>query len=234
MNLEQNIQKRFIEIVTNKVDVTLPSSAHRVYANLIFYRLKDVFSKSFPRFIKLIDDDTLSELIYNFIKEGAKDPILWKANEEFKNFLLAHNSLNILHLEDLLNFEYLETQMYMNDFSKESRAEFSLQKNYSLSESSKLITLNYPVHHPDFDKNSVDFEKGDYFLIVYYKEESNEIIYEEITPFINDFFLTLTNEQTLEFHLQTIAHKYEVSLEDILEVFHETLKSYVKNKILVN
>jgi hypothetical protein len=234
VKLEQSIQKRFIDIVTNRVNVSQPSSAHHVYSNLIFYRLKEIFEKSFPRFTQQIKEEDFHELIYDFIKEGATTPILWRVNEEFKDFVLSHNNLNIPYLEDLLNFEALEIHMHMQDYSQLLQASFALDKNYKRSQLTKIISLSYPVHHPEFDKKSTSFKKGEFFLLLYHKESTNEIIYEEITPFAKELLEMLQAHKSLQEYLHIIAEKYEVAFEDILEVYQETLEFYVINKILVH
>ena len=233
MNLEKNIQKRFVDIVTNRVDVTHSSSAHRIYANLIFYRLKEILEKSLPRFTKLIDSDTFDALLYEFIKNGARSPLLWEVIAEFKEFILQNNSLEIPFLKDLLEFESLEIYTYMQNYSQQIQKKFSLKKSYQFSKLSQLITLEYPVHHPEFDTNPTNFTKGAFFVLTYYKKDTNEIIYEEITPFTKEFLSLLSPKRSLEDVLTIMAEQYEIKIEELLEVFLESLKHYVYNKVLV-
>ena len=233
MKLEENVQKRFVDIVTNRTHVTQASSAHRIYANLIFYRLKEIFEKSFPRFVKLIDSKTFDILISDFIKQGAFTPYLWKVSEEFKDFVLETNSLQINFLQDLLEFEFLELFMHMQNYSQQNKQEFALTNTYQLSKLCKLTTLSYPVHHPEFDIEPNHFTKGNFFLLIYHKENTNEIIYEEITPFIYELLHLLPQTPTLNEALIIIAGKYEVKVEDILEVLLSSLEHYVDDKILV-
>ena len=233
MKLEQAIQKRFVDIITKRTNDEFSSSGHKVYANLLFYRLKDLFSKSFPRFTKLVGDEIFSKLIYDFLKHGASNPILWKVNDEFKDFVLKNSVLEIPFLEDLLYFEYLEIEMYMSDFSKEKKATYSLNNSYRLSNAVKLITLSYPVHHPDFDTNSEAFQRGEQFILLYHKEKTNEIIHEEITAFSREFLQMLKKKDSLLAHIQDIATVYELDRQEILEVYEGVLQRYVQDKILV-
>jgi len=232
MKLEKNIQKRFVDIVTNRVHVSNPSSAHRVYANLIFYRFKEVFEKSFPRFVKLIDTDTFDTFIYDFIKHGASTPTLWNVSDEFKEFVLKNNTLQIDFLEDLLEFEYLELFMHMQDYSKQKKREFALENFYKLSALAQIVSLKYPVHHPEFDIAPSSFSKGEFFILVYHKERTNEIIYEEITPFIYELMHLLSPTRTLNELLTIMATNYEIKVEEILEVLISSLEHYVEDKIL--
>ena len=233
MKLEKNIQKRFVDIVTNRVHVSNPSSAHRVYANLIFYRLKEIFEKSFPRFIKLLSEERFNELVYDFIKQGAKTPTLWKVSEEFKEFILQNNNFEIDYLEDLLEFEYLELFMHMQNYSQINKRNFALENTYKLSALTKIVALKYPVHHPRFDIEPSSFSQGEFFILVYHKEKTNEIIYEEITPFIYEFLHLISPTRTLNEILQVIAYKYEIKVEEILEVLRSSLEHYIDVRILI-
>ena len=232
MNLEQSIQKRFVNIITNRVNVKNPSNAHRTYANLIFYRLKEIFTKAFPRFMKLINEDTFDELIYEFIKHGATTPIMYKVNEEFKTFVLAHNTLNIPYLKELLDFEFLELFMYMRKYPNARNELFALEKHYKLSNLCKIIELEYPVHHPDYDTNPSAFEKGQFFVLVYYNSEALNIIYEEISPFVKELLEMLDYEKSMHEYLEDIAKKYEVSFEELLEVILPSLETYISKNVL--
>ena len=232
MNLEQTIQKRFTDIITNRVNVSQPSEAHHVYANLIFYRLKEIFEKSFPRFIKLIESDTFDALIYEFIKNGAITPILWKVNEEFKEFVLANSSFDIPYLKNLLDFEFLELYMHMQKYPNTRTTQFALEKNYKLSDFCKIIEFEYPVHHPDFDTNPSSLQKAPYFVLVYYNEESLNIMCEEISPFVKELLEMLSGVKSIQKYLQDMAKTYEVSFEEILADIEPVLEVYVSKNIL--
>jgi len=233
MNLEQAVQKRFINAITKQEELEMPSGALQVYQDLVYYRFLEVFEKAYPCFKKMVSEEKFSELIYRFLKVGAKDPILWRVSGEFKEFLIKENDLELEFLADLLEFEFLEVEMYMHKYTEYKQDEFSLESQYILSEDVNLRIFSFAVHHPDFDDNPQIFERGEYTVLFYYDEATQSIIQEEITPFVASFLQTITIERSILSFIKEIAKEYEVTSEELLEILLPILKNYTVKNIIV-
>jgi len=232
MKLEQAVQKRFINAITKQEELLTPSGALQVYQDLVYYRFLEVFEKAYPRFKKMVSKEKFSELIYKFLKVGAKDPILWRVSGEFKEFLIKENDLKIEFLEDLLEFEFLEVEMYMHKYQEYKEDIFTLESSYTLSADVNIRTFSYAVHHPDFDTNTQKFEKGEYTVLFYYERETQSIVYEEITPFISMFLQTITREQSISMFIDDRVKEYGVTREELLEVLLPILEQFRSKNII--
>lgn len=232
MQLEQDIQKRFVETITHDNSLALPSKAHTIYKDLLYYRFEEVFENAYPRFRKRVSDAVFKECIYSFLALGAKNPIIWKVSEEFKEHLINENTLDIPHLQDLLEFEFLELEMFMQNYEACDVGDFSLQNKYEFSQFSQLRTFEYPIHHPEFDSRSESFEKGKYSVLFYYDDTTDEVMYEEISPFVHELLNMIEGTKPLMYFLEKISKMYEVDVVEVVELLEEPLTLYVQNKIL--
>jgi len=232
MNLEHSIQKRFINTITKQEELSMPSEGLKVYQDLVFYRFLEVFEKAYPRFRRMVSEKKFSELIYNFLKIGAKDPILWRVSGEFKEFLIANNDLEMVFLSNLLEFEFLEVEMYMHKYPEYIEKEFTLESSYALSVDANIRTFTYAIHHPVFDENPQNFEKGEYTVLFYYDSQTESIIYEEITPFLAVFLGTITREKSISIFIEDKAKEYDVTRVELLEVLLPLLKRFTSKNII--
>lgn len=82
----------------------------------------------------------------------------------------------------------LEIEMFMQKYDAHTKSAFSLQKSYTFSKEANIRHFSYPVHHLDFDANPEAFECGAFTVLFYYNEKNEEVLYEEITPFIEEFY----------------------------------------------
>ncbi len=233
MKLEQSIQKRFIDTITKQEPLAMPSEAIEIYTELIYYRFLEVFEKAYPRFKKMVSEETFDKLIYDFLKVGAKTPILWRVSGEFKDFLSHNNDLDMPFLADLLEFEFLEIEMFMQKYDAHTKSAFSLQKSYTLSKEANIRHFSYPVHHPDFDANPEAFECGEFTVLFYYNEKSEEVLYEEITPFIEEFLLSLSPNLSMMQSIEKMAEVYEIEKDELLEILLPVLEHFHDENILI-
>lgn len=233
MKLEQDIQKRFVDIVTTRNGTKMQDEAHRVYNELIYNSFEEALEKAFPRFRKLVDEEVFQKLIYSFIQDGATDPIFWRVAGEFKDFLLKSNDLDIEYLEDLLHFEFLEVAMYMSKYSDHEKSLFEFKSIYILSDEINIFTYSYPIHNPEFDTNPQKFSKGEYHLLFYYNEPEESIISQEITPFVVEFLQALDGQTTLTQVIKRFAKTYELEEEDIKEALQELLENFLNHNIII-
>ena len=233
MKLEHSIQKRFVSIITKQEKLTMPNEALEVYSELIYYRFLEVFQKAFPRFKKMISEEKFDTLIYEFLKIGAKTPIFWRVAGEFKSFLSASNDLDMPYLSDLLEFEFLEIEMFMHEYQEFKPTHFSLENSYCLSSEIELRCFSYAIHNPEFDTNPNNFEMGEYRIIFHYDDSVTEVLYEEITPFVHEFLLTLTSSFSLYKHIKITSQKYEIELDELLEILTPILVHFHSQNIII-
>jgi len=233
MKLEQNIQKRFVDIITTQEESQISSKAHEVYKNLIYYSFEDVILNAYPRFVKLISKEALKSSIYNFMNYGAKDPLYWRVAGEYKDFILSKNYFEIEYLKDLLDFEFLEIQMYMQKYTLKEQNTFSKDKHYTLSDAVNIFTYSYPIHNPKFDANPSKFEQGEYIVLFYYDAQKEQIISREITPFLKEFLEELNDTNSVLETMKKFSANYEVALDDIIEILGEVLEDFTKNSIIL-
>ena len=234
MKLEQTIQKRFTNIITKQEELVMPNEALEVYTELIYYRFLDVFEKAYPRFKKMVSDETFDVLIYEFLKVGAKTPILWRVSGEFKNFLKGNKTLELPFLADLLEFEFLEIEMYMQKYEEMKKQAFSLESRYTFSSTCHVRTFSYPVHNPQFDSEPKSFKKGEFVVLFYYDEEKQEVLYEEISPFVAEFLKLQNGTKSLMQLIDEQATTYEIESSELLEVLVTLLEHFVDKKILLS
>jgi len=234
MKVEQNFQEGFINKITSPDELNAEDKELQVYQDLVYYRFLEVFEKAYPRFKKMISGEKFSELIYKFLKVGAKDPILWRVSGEFKIFLINENNLEMDFLADLLEFEFLEVQMYMHKYQEHKKEAFSLESSYLFCEDTHIRHFSFAVHNPEFDENIEKFEKGKYIVLFYYDAETASILYEEITPFVAKFLQILTTKNSLHLLIKKTAKLYEISTEELMEILLPILKNYKSKNIILS
>ncbi len=232
MKKEQTIQQKFIRSITTPKNASEENPQIDVYRELVYYRFLEVFEKAYPRFVKMISSEQLSSLIYDFLAVGAATPILWQVSGEFQEFVVKNNTLKMPFLADLLAFEFLEVQMYMRKYSTQESQDFSLDTGYTLSDEIEIRHFSHPIHHPEFDKNPFSFEAGDFRVLFFYNEKNEEILCEEISPFVEDFLLALDVDTPLLTRIEQVASEYEIQMQELLEILSPILESFCERGII--
>ena len=234
MKKEQEIQQAFIHSITTPKTSADENPQIDVYRELVYYRFLEVFEKAYPRFVKMLSKEQLTSLIYDFLEVGAKTPILWQVSGEFQKFVVQNNTLEMPFLADLLEFEFLEVEMYMGKYTTFDQNSFSLNNHYKLSQEVEIRHFNYPIHNPNFDANPSSFEKGDFRVLFYYDETQEKILCEEITPFLEEFILSLSLDTSLINSVSKVAKEYEIETQELLEILAPVLEHFCEKNILIN
>ncbi len=232
MNLEQDIQKRFIKNITSD-NLNHISSALKVYSDLVYYSFLEVIEKAYPRCCKLFDQKSLKDIIYKFMDYGSYNPLYWRVALEFRDFILKYNTYDIDFLDDLISYEALEIQMYMQKYTDYKESKFDLKNSYKLNPQTNISIYNYPIHNPSFDQSPNSFEKGEYIVLFYFDKDKLEIISQEITPFLKEFLESLDSLCNIEEVMEIFSSKYEVPFEDIKEILEDVLSNYLKLNVLI-
>jgi hypothetical protein len=230
MNLETVIQQHFVDIITSK-DENI-STAYKVYQELVYYRFEEVFEKAFQRFKRMVSEEVFKGLIYDFLKVGAKTPILWQVSGEFKEFVVKNSSLDMPYLQDLLTFEFLEIEMFMHKYAPFSAQDLDYNASYQLSKDVNILHFEYPVHNPVFDENRENIEAGNYEVLFFYDFEALQVMCEEITPFLKEFLVMLSSEKTLQSQRDTISVEYALDPSEVKEILTDVLQKYITQGII--
>ena len=221
-------QKRFFELVTSQAPLYAEfANPINTYKELIHYRFKEVILSAFPRFLELLEEGTINQLIVDFIKSKPQTPFIWKMPDEFRHFLAKHElAKKYPFMDDLLWFEWIEIELFMGHYQLTETKEFSWDKAYTLSDSALVKELNFPVHYDE------GYEQGAvYPLLMFYNFQSHDVHFQEITPFLQQLFLSLKSK-SIEQSLKELCKTYDIDLSEVKELLQETLQDFVQSRIL--
>ncbi len=167
---------------TGELDPALPERL-KVYLDHFRNKIKHNLKRAFPLTVHLLEPTQWEEMVHRFLaEEECAAPYFWKVPEAFLHFAKKNHyadRLNIPYLDDLMDFEWLEIEMYMMpDGSKEDER--------------RLISYSYPV----FEKKPLprSMKKGIYFLLAFRHPTSKEIHFISLSPFYCRVIDLLKNE----------------------------------------
>ena len=222
-------QKRFFELITSQAPLYAEfGNPINTYKELIHYRFKEVIYSAFPRFLELIEEEIINELIVDFIKSRPQTPFIWRMPDEFRHFLAKSKlAKSFPFMEDMLWFEWIEIELFMGDYAPQKDQEFDWANVYKLSPSALIKELNYPVYYDEGHE-----EGGIYPLLMFYNFQTHDVHFQEITPFLQQLLLGLRDE-TVYKSLKEICHTYEIEVDEVKELLQETLENFVQSNILI-
>jgi len=222
-------QKRFFELITSQVPLYAEvGNPINTYKELIHYRFKEVIYSAFPRFLELISEDIIDTLIVDFIKSRPQTPFIWKMPDEFRLFLLKSDlAQKYPFMEDMLWFEWIEIELFMGNYTPRVAEDFSWKERYMLSPSAVIRELYFPVHYEQ------EYAQGGiYPLLMFYNFETHDVHFQEITPFLQQFLMSL-KKRNIQTYLKEICKTYELDIKEVKELLEETLQSFVHANILI-
>lgn len=221
-------QKRFFELITSQTPLYAElGNPINTYKELIHYRFKEVIYAAFPRFLALIEEEIINDLIVDFIKSRPQTPFIWKMPDEFRHFLAKSElSKSYPFMEDMLWFEWIEIELFMGDYKPLESQKFHWNNIYTLTPSALIQELNYPVYY-----NEAYEEGGIYPLLMFYNFQTHDVHFQEVTPFLQQLLISLGDED-LYTSLQKICHTYEIEITEVQELLEDNLKNFVQLNIL--
>lgn len=150
---------------TGEIDPTLSVDQARlkIYHEHIRKKINHSLVRAFPLTHHLLQPKQWDDMVTEFFaKEECTSPFFWKVPQALLSFVKKHHYVdrfNIAYLEDLMDFEWLEIEMYMmpDDPKNESRT----------------VVYSYPV----FEKKPLPrpMQKGSYPLLAIRHPETKEI-----------------------------------------------------------
>ena len=224
-------QSKLTEYCRNGVEIDiLGAKADRLpnYRRLVFNVVKDALETTYPISFKFIDSAIWNEMVYNFFStHKCVDPQVWRMPEEFYQFCLNENyaeKYKLPFLNDLLQFEWIEVEIYMMEDLKYPEYKSSdnwLDKKLALNPEYKIIKLEYPVHLEKL-ANALS-KKGDYFLLLYREKESGRVQFINLSILYTFLIENIAlGEKTLEQIFNDILYLFGINDIEMLQT--ESLK----------
>ncbi len=221
----KNKQSDFFKRVIGKTPTK--DRAIFLYQDLIFHRYYEVLSNAYPIFTQQISDAKFRKMINEFLQKGAKSEYIWRLPKEFKNFTCKNKKYqNLKFLKDLLWFEWIEIELFMKDYKRAKKSEFSWKEKYVLNKNAKIRKMKYKIHLHQFDKK----EKN--VLLVYYDVKMQAVMYRELSFLMYDF-LKLAKKMPISKAFKVISKKNNFNKKKSKKMFKKALKELMFLGVLI-
>jgi len=169
-----------------------------IYRRHVRRKISRNLEGAFPLAYHILSQEQWDEMVDRFLAEDpCSSPFFWQVPKFFVQFAKKKGyaeRFHIPYLEDLLDFEWLEIEMFMMP---------------NESEQTRIVTYSYPV----FEKNPR--EKGVYHLYAFRHPKTKEVHFVRITPFYHRV-LELLKECSEEEALVKAAEECNVDAEKAL------------------
>ncbi len=219
------IQQQFSEFCRGKDLGGLQVDARRaaVYAELIFEKVEGALGRVYPITRSSIDEEIWKKMVSDFFHEHeSTTPYFWKMSEHLCFFAKEKNiskRYQIPHLEDLLAFEWAETEVYMmkDGHRRALKSDGDIFEDPLFINPDHLFSqFSYPVFQKDVSK------KGSYFLLTYRHFGTKEVHFLQLSRFYQSVLQLLhQNPMSGMEALQHVAALFAISLDEKLIAFSE-------------
>ncbi|MGE5196134.1 MAG: DUF2063 domain-containing protein [Anaerolineae bacterium] len=209
---------------TGRLDPSLEVNPKRiqVYFELIRSNVEDVLKSAFPLTFHLLEEEQWKEVVDRFLAEqDSPSPFLWKMPQSFVFFVQKNHwaeRFNIPYLDDLVDFEWVEIEVYMmpdcspKGFKREGRL---LDEPLYLNPESLFLLYSYPV----FEKKKLPrlMEKGAYPLFAFRHPEDKDVHFIALSPFFQEVLQLIDKEHLTGRHaLNAAAKKFNLDRSRVL------------------
>ncbi len=192
------------------------------YRRLVYNVVKDSLATTFPIANKFIDNEVWDQMVFNFFSEHkCKDPQVWRMPFEFSEFCESENyseKYKLPVLNNLLNFEWLEVEIYMMEdipYPNFTESENWMKERIAVNPEHKIIKLEYPVHI-EKPYNAIK-KKGDYFLLLYREKESGRVQFINLSVLFTFLIENIVlGEKTLEEIFNDILYVFGINDLELL------------------
>ncbi|WP_121627718.1 HvfC family peptide modification chaperone [Poseidonibacter antarcticus] len=224
--IEKNVQDRFIDIISNQKE-NPTNSVYKVYQKLVFYRFEEIVKSTFIEFCKHISEDELEKSIYSFLKNPPSTPYVWQIANDYRKFVkkqkLFHNRK---YLYELLYFDWIEVEIYMKEYKKIKKKDFSWENGYKLAPSARLKRFDFDIINKDYENTRENF------LIIYYDYKSDEVLYREINQFLYVLIKKSNKKESLSKILEILCKENEIDFNEAKEILQEPLQELLLLKAI--
>ncbi|WP_419770888.1 MAG: hypothetical protein ACNI3C_03625 [Candidatus Marinarcus sp.] len=213
-------QQVFIDKITDKkAALKGEETPIQLYKELVHHRFFEVISNANPIFFSHVDTQILKDVITKFIQYGAKNELIWKLPNEFRAYVKKEKKhfKHMPYINDLLWFEWIEIELFMQDYSAQKISKFNWDKFFKISKCARIKKLSYQVYLKKFNT------KGKFFVLVYYDVTAQAVIYRELSSFMYEY-LVLLKTQSLKKALKTITEKYRLKTKEVKALLEKPLK----------
>ncbi len=187
-------------IRTGRLDASLniPADRLEVYIDLVQSGVKDTLKKAYPLAHSLLTEQEWGDITSAFFaEEDCPSPLLWKMPKAFLEFARKKSwdiKLDIPFLLDLLDFEWLEIEVFMMPDAPDlafSREGNPLDEILYLNPESRIAVYTYPVFQKLSRTSPPD--QGAYPLLAYRHPDSGQVRFIALSP----FFLSVLQQISL-------------------------------------
>ena len=224
--IEKDVQDRFIDIISNQKE-NPTNSVYKVYQKLVFYRFEEIVKSTFIEFCKYISEDELEKSIYSFLKNPPSTPYVWQIANDYRKFVkkqkLFHNRK---YLYELLYFDWIEVEIYMKEYKKIKKKNFSWENGYKLAPSARLKRFDFDIINKDYENTRENF------LIIYYDYKSNEVLYREINQFLYVLIKKSNKKESISKILEILCKENEIDFNEAKEILQEPLQELLLLKAI--
>jgi len=222
--------------VTGKVDKKRVTHYRRLVINVV----KDSLSAAYPLTQDLLLEEEWEDLTETFFSNHAcKSPLIWKLPNELYTYVVETNHpllQKYFVLKDLLWFEWLEIDMYMQEdiASQYSNLGTLVNDKLVLNPEHILEQFSYPVHIKNATEIRED-ESGRYFLSLHRHPESGKVLFTNLSAaFVRVIELLRDSPSSIEELVEKIADEFNIkNTLSIKEHLIGFLNTGLKNKLIL-
>jgi len=192
MNLSpetKNIQSKLAQYCRDGMEIELPGiTPNRLhqYRRLVFNIVNDNLEGAFPIAFQYLNTGDWDKMVYEFFKQhNCQSYQVWRLPQEFFEFVVKGDYarlLNIPYLNDLLNFEWTEMEVYnMEDIRWPDYIKTGdfLNDTLLFNPEFRLLQLSYPVHtHKPED---AQYKEGVYYVLLYREKDSGKVQFTDLS-----------------------------------------------------
>lgn len=248
MNLSPDtytIQSRLAQYCRDGVEPELPGiTPNRVshYRRLVYTIIQDNLESAYPIAFKYLDTDVWQQMVYDFFAtHECKSFQVWKLPKEFMEFVIENNyseKYKLPYLNDLLNFEWAEMELYNTSdipYTYGNLKGDTLNGYIRLNPEHLLLSLKYPLHILP-PANALE-KKGNYFVLLYREKETGKIQFVDISvwyAFVIEQINhneTITVNQLLDYAPQLFGN---INREELAESTKQFITSMIERKFIID
>ena len=224
--IERDVQDRLFDIVTEQKE-NPNKSAYGVYQKLVFYRYEEMVKTTFIEFCKHVSTAELEKSIYSFLQNPPSTPFVWQIANDYRKFVkkqkLFHDRK---YLYELLYFDWIEVEIYMKEYKKIKKSDFSWEQSYKLSPSARLKRFDFDIINKDYESARENF------LVIYNDYKSDEVLFREINQFLYVLIKKSNKKESISKTLETLCKENEIDFNEAKEILYEPLKELLSSKAI--
>jgi len=225
-SVERAVQERFFSNLINQ-DKGFENSAISTYQNLVYLRYFEVIKNNFPLLLELIEEKLLEESIKDFMKNTPTTPYVWKIPNDYRKFVKKTKYFGKKSFfYELLYFDWVEVEIYMNEYKLKKQKKFSYKNSYKLSKSARIKRFEYDIINQNYTT------KKENFVVIYYDFETHDVIYREINQLIFELLKRVDKTQSLSKVLKQLCLENDIEFKEAKKLLKEPLEELYQNRVL--